>query len=152
MLASVPTPAVTAGTDDASVSVFKIDPGNQCAVEKLFGTGKLFSRLRALVISQAPTVSVIFSADQAYAVQSKFKEKASVHVKLFDLFSVGSFDEGYSIDSLYKDKKSGAGTVVLAPPAVVGTVAPEQQLSTVLVASQTTRRPIAEHQSSNLDT
>ncbi|HEY9039001.1 MAG TPA: hypothetical protein VIN05_08690 [Roseovarius sp.] len=124
--------SIISGSGDADVSGFKIDPSNQYAVDKMFGKGKAFSRLRTLVVSQAPTITMVFSADQANSVQSSFKQSASVDVKLFGLFSVGSFNESYGITKVHKDSASGTVTVVLAPPAITGTVPPEKQVCNVL--------------------
>ncbi|WP_227284996.1 MULTISPECIES: hypothetical protein [Paracoccaceae] len=124
--------SIIAGSGNADVSGFKIDPSNQYAVDKMFGKGKAFSRLKTLVVSQAPTITMVFSADQANSVTSSFKENASVDVKLFGLFSVGSFDESYSIDKVHTDTASGTVTVTFAPPEIKGTVPPEQQVCTVL--------------------
>jgi hypothetical protein len=124
--------SIIAGSGNPNVSGFKIDPSNQYAPANMFGAGKPFSRLRTVVISQAPTVTMVFSADQATSVMSSFKEQSSVDVKLFGIFSVGSFDQSYSVSSVHQDSASGTVTVVLAPPAVVGTIPPEQQVATVL--------------------
>jgi hypothetical protein len=124
--------SIIAGSGNPNVSGFKIDPSNQYAPANMFGTGKPFSRLRTIVISQAPTVTMVFSADQANSVMSSFKQQSSVNVKLFGIFSVGSMDQSYSVSNVHQDSASGTVTVVLAPPAVVGTIPPEQQVATVL--------------------
>jgi len=124
--------SIISGSGDKSVSGFKIDPSNQYAVAKMFGPGKAFSRLKTLVVSQAPTITMVFSADQATSVESSFKQSTSVDIKLFGLFSVGSFDESYSITKVHKDSASGSVTVVLAPPAITGTVPPDKQVCNVL--------------------
>lgn len=124
--------SIVSGSGDDSVSGFKIDPSSQYAVDKMFGKGKPFSRFRTLVVSQAPTITMVFSADMANSVESSFKEQASVDVKLFGLFSVGSFNESYGITKVNKDSASGKVTVVLAPPKITGTVPLNQQVCNVL--------------------
>lgn len=124
--------SIIAGSGNANVSGFKIDPSNQYAPANMFGTGMPFSRLRTLVVCQAPTITMVFSADQATSVMSSFKEQSSVNVKLFGLFSIGSMDQSYSVSKVHQDSASGTVTVIFAPPAIIGTVPPEQQVCTVL--------------------
>lgn len=124
--------SIAAGSGDASVSGFKIDPSNQYAPDKMFGKGKPFSRFKTLVVSQAPTISMTFSADQASAVKSQFKENSSVDVKLFGLFKVGSMDQSYSITKVDESSASGTVTVTFAPPAITGNVDPVNQVCFVL--------------------
>lgn len=124
--------SIVDGSGNPDVSGFKIDPSNQYAVSKMFGPGKAFSRLRTCVISQAPTITMTFSADQATSVMSSFKEQSSTSVKLFGLFSVGSFDQSYSITKVHQESASGTVTVTMAPPAIKGTIAPEKQVCNVL--------------------
>ena len=124
--------SIISGSGDDNVSGFKIAPTDQYAVDKMFGQGKPFSRLKTLVVSQAPTITMTFSADMANSVESSFKEKASVDVKLFGLFSVGSFDQSYGIQKVDKDKTSGKVTVVFAPPKIRGNVPLDQQVCSVL--------------------
>ncbi len=124
--------SIVTGSGDDSVSGFKIAPTDQYAPARMFGQGKPFSRLKTLVISQAPTITMVFSADMANSVTSSFKENASVDVKLFGIFSVGSFNESYGITKVDRDSASGKVTVVFAPPKVIGTVPPTQQVANVL--------------------
>lgn len=124
--------SIIEGSGNNKVSGFKIDPSNQYAPSRVFGEGRAFSRMKTLVVSQAPTITMVFSADQANSVTSSFKENASVNVKLFGLFSVGSVDESYSVTNVHKDSASGKITVKMAPPAIEGTVPVEKQVCTVL--------------------
>lgn len=124
--------SIISGSGNQNVSGFKIDPSNQYAPAKMFGQGKPFSRFKTLVVSQAPTISMTFSADQAEAVESSFKEQASVSVKLFGLFNVGSLNESYSITKVHKESASGKVTVTMGPPAIVGTVPLEKQVCFIM--------------------
>lgn len=124
--------SIVTGSGDSSVSGFKIPTSSQFNIPNTFGEGKTFSRFRTLVISQAPTITMTFSADQAKSVESEFKQNASVKVKLFGIFDVGSFDESYSIKNVHKDSASGSVTVTLAPPEIVGSVPLEKQVCNIL--------------------
>lgn len=120
------------GSGDKNISGFKIDPSNQYAPDRMFGPGRPFSRFKTLVVSQMPTITMTFSADQAESVMSHFQESASVKAKLFGIFTIGSFDESYSITKVHQDSASGSVTVVLAPPAITGTVPIEKQVCNIL--------------------
>ncbi|WP_371225814.1 hypothetical protein [Roseovarius sp. 2305UL8-3] len=124
--------SIVSGSGDANVSGFKISPTSQYAPSKMFGKGKPFSRMRTMVISQAPTITMVFSADMANSVTSSFKESASVDVKLFGIFKVGSFSESYGITKVDTDKTSGKVTVVFAPPKITGSVPAVKQVANVL--------------------
>ncbi|MEE3361533.1 MAG: hypothetical protein VX248_16405 [Pseudomonadota bacterium] len=120
------------GSGNPDVSGFKIDSSNQYAPDKMFGQGKPFSRFKTLVVSQAPTISMTFSADQASEVTSQFKENSSVDVKLFGLFKVGSMNQSYSITKVDKSSASGTVTVTMSPPEIQGNIPPEKQVCFVL--------------------
>ncbi len=124
--------SIIQGSGNPDVSGFKIDPSNQYAPARMFGQGKAFSRLKSIVVSKAPTITMVFSADQANAVTSQFSENSSVNVKLFGIFNVGSVDQSYSVSDVKTDSASGKVTVVMAPPAIQGTVPIEKQVATVI--------------------
>lgn len=124
--------SIVKGSGDDTVSGFKVDPNGQFAVKNMFGTGKPFSRLRTLVVSQQPTITMVFSADQANKVTSAFSQSSHVDVKLFGLFKIGSFDESYSVSNVHQDSASGTVTVTMSPPTIKGTVPPNKQVCNVL--------------------
>ncbi len=124
--------SIVAGSGDDSVSGFKIPTSSQYNIATTFGPDKTFSRFRTLVVSKAPTITMVFSADQANAVMSSFKEKTETKIKLFGLFTVGSFDQSYSITKVDQDSASGTVTVKMGPPDITGTVPVEKQVCNIL--------------------
>lgn len=124
--------SIIKGSGNPDISGFKIPTSSQYNIADTFGAGKLFSRMRTFVVSQAPTIKMVFSADQAEAVTSQFKEDSSVTAKLFGVFTVGAFNESYSITKVHKDSASGSVTVTMAPPKITGTVPIQQQVCNIL--------------------
>jgi hypothetical protein len=115
-----------------AVSGFKIPTGSQYNISDTFGQGKLFSRLRTFVVSQYPTIKMVFSAADANAISTDFQEKSSTDVSFLGLFSMGSVSQSYQVQSCEEDQTAGTVTVVLAPPAPTGTVPLNQQVCQVL--------------------
>lgn len=81
-----------------------------------FGDGSKFSRVKTFVISQQPTITMTFAAADSNLVTSDFKESASLKVKLFGLFDVGSVSQSYEVKKVDASSEAGKVTVTLGPP------------------------------------
>ena len=124
--------SIIAGSNAPNISGFKIDSNSQWNVHDTFGEGKKFSRLKTFVISQYPTITMVFEAGNSSAITSDFKENASLNVKLFGLFSIGSVDQSYQVKKVDTTSAAGKIIVTLAPPDIKGTVPLNAQVCYVL--------------------
>ncbi len=124
--------SIVAGSGDDSVSGFKIPPSSQYNVDKTFGEGKTFGRLKTFVISQQPTITLVFSAAEASQLLTDFKQNASASVKLFGLFKIGEVNESYEVQTVDQNSAAGTVTIVLAPPKPTGTVPLDAQVAYVV--------------------
>lgn len=106
--------------------------GSEFDVSKEFGTGNAFSRMKTFVISQQPTVSMIFSGSDVSSIVSDLKVNASVSVSLFGIFSLGSASSSYSVKNVDTNTQAGTVTVTFGPPQVSGTIPLQQQVAYVL--------------------
>lgn len=106
--------------------------GTEYNVDELFGKGKAFSRLKTFVISQQPTITMVFTASEASLITSDLKVGASIKLDLFGLFTLGSASGSYSVQKVDADSKAGSVTVTFGPPEVSGTIPIEQQVAYVL--------------------
>jgi hypothetical protein len=105
---------------------------SQFSVAETFGPGKTFARAKTLVLSQMPTVVMVFHNATLATVQSYFKESASVSMKLFGFIPLGSASQSYSVSSMTQDQKTGDVSVTLSPPSISGTIPWDQQTCNVL--------------------
>jgi hypothetical protein len=124
--------SIIQGSNDPNISGFKIPGDSQWNVHDTFGEGKKLSRLKTFVISQAPTITMTFDAGNSEAITSDFKETASLSVKLFGLFQIGSVDQSYRVQKVDRTSASGKIIVTLAPPDIKGTVPLAQQVCYVV--------------------
>jgi hypothetical protein len=124
--------SIIKGSNDPSISGFKLPAGSQYDVNSTFGPGKTFSRLKTFVISQSPTITMTFAAGNSSAISTDFKQNSSVNVKLFGLFSIGSVSQSYNVKTVDTTSVAGKITVTLAPPDIAGTVPLNQQVCYVL--------------------
>ncbi len=106
--------------------------GSEFNVNDLFGPGKAFSRLKTFVISQQPTITMTFSAADNSLITSDLKVGASVKLKLFGLFTIGSASATYSVQKVDAVSESGSVVVTFGPPQVSGTIPIEQQVAYVM--------------------
>ena len=114
--------SIVTGSSNPNISGFKIDPQSMWNIPDTFGPGKTFSRLKTFVISQYPTITMTFTAGNSSAIESDFQQNASLSVKLFGLFNIGSASESYKVQQVNTNSAEGTVTVTLAPPNVPGTV------------------------------
>jgi hypothetical protein len=75
---------------------------------------------------------MVFEAGNSSAITSDFKENASLNVKLFGLFSIGSVDQSYQVKKVDTTSAAGKIIVTLAPPDIKGTVPLNAQVCYVL--------------------
>jgi len=94
---------------------------SEFTVDKYFGYGKKFARIKTLVISQLPTIVLTFKSADTNMITQDFKEKLSVKVKLFGLFSIGEANESYEVHKVDYSSQTGVVTITLAPPVPQGT-------------------------------
>jgi hypothetical protein len=106
--------------------------GSEYNIDDTFGTGKTFSRLKTFVISQQPTISMTFKGSDTSNIVQDFKQNASLSVKLFGLFTIGSVSESYKVRTVQTDSQTGEVTLTWGPPAVSGTIPLNQQVAYVL--------------------
>ena len=95
--------------------------GSQYPVDVYFGPGKKFSRIKTWVLSQQPSIEMTFCNADTSSVVSDFKEDASLSVKLFGIFGVGSVKQSYAVQSVDDKSSAGCVTLKLGPPKVIGT-------------------------------
>lgn len=95
--------------------------GGQFPVDRYFGTGKLLSRVKTLVLSREPTITLKFCQGETSNVTSDFHVGASVNLKILDLFQVGSASTDYKVTDVDDKSVAGCVTLTLGPPATVGT-------------------------------
>ena len=100
--------------------------GSEFNVATLFGANGQFSRAKTLVLSQEPTITFTFQNSTYSQVQSYFHEQASVEVSLFGLFSLGSAQESYTVQSVTQDSAGVSVTVTLTPPNPASVPAQQQ--------------------------
>ncbi|HEY4336072.1 MAG TPA: hypothetical protein VGM89_09245 [Puia sp.] len=106
--------------------------GSEFNIGDLFGTGKAFSRLKTFVISQQPTITMIFSAADNESIVKELQVNASASIDLFGLFSLGSVSGSYHVQNVTEDSKEGTVTVTLGPPQASGTIPLQQQVAYVM--------------------
>lgn len=102
--------------------------GSEFDIDEVFGTGKAFSRLKTFVISQQPTITMIFSACDNQSISSDLTVNAEVKVDLFGLFTLGSVSGSYKVQNVSENAKEGTVTVTLGPPQASGTIPLQQQV------------------------
>ncbi|MEO0433141.1 MAG: hypothetical protein AAF151_15755 [Cyanobacteria bacterium J06656_5] len=124
--------SIVKGSGDDQVSGFKIPTDSQFKIPDTFGPGKTFSRLKTFVISQAPTITMVFKAANATAIKQDFQENASASVSFLGLFSLGSVSESYKVSKVDENSAAGTVTVTLAPPDINGTVPMNAKVAYVL--------------------
>jgi hypothetical protein len=124
--------SIVTGSDNRQVSGFKIDPHNQYNVKDTFGEGKPFSHILTFVISNFPVIKMTFAAAQVSKIKTDFKQDASIKVKLLGLFTIGSIDQTYQVESVDESSVSGKIIVTLSPPVITGTVPLNQQVCNIL--------------------
>lgn len=95
--------------------------GSQYPVDEYFGPGKKFSRIKTWVLSQQPTISMLFCGAETSEVVSDFKENTSVSVTLFGIFNIGSVSQSYEVKKVDSKSIEGCVTVEMGPAVVVGT-------------------------------
>lgn len=106
--------------------------GSQFPVDKYFGVGKIFSRVKTWVISQEPTISMKFYGADINLIGSDFKEKASATIKLFGIFGIGSVTQNYEVKKVDSTSMAGCVIVEMGPSKTVGTT-PSQDAVAVVV-------------------
>lgn len=106
--------------------------GSEFDVDKLFGAGCAFSRLKTFIISQQPTMTLTFTNAEASQITSDFKSKASISVDLFGLFSIGGASASYAVQDVDAESHSGSVIVTFGPPKPSGTIPLQQQVAYVL--------------------
>ena len=106
--------------------------GSEYNIGNVFGPGKIFSRLKTFVISQQPTIKMIFTGSDINDITSDFTVNASAKIDLLGLFTLGSVSGSYNVQNV--DTKSLAGSVIVTfgPPAASGTIPLQQQVAYVL--------------------
>ena len=106
--------------------------GTEYKVSDIFGDGKIFSRLKTFVISQQPVIKMTVSGAKASQIKTDLKVGASIDLKLFDLFSIGSASANYSVTNIDDKSVSGSVTVTFGPPNISGTTPIQNQIAYVL--------------------
>jgi len=96
-----------------------------------FGSGGKLSRLKTFVISQLPTITLVFQAANSAAIAQDFQEQASVDVSLLGLFDIGSGSQSYQVQFVNISPSDGSVVVTLAPPKVI--LPPPAQQATAFV-------------------
>ena len=96
---------------------------NQYPNSEYFGPGKIFSRIKTWVIGQEPNVTMKFCSANTNRVESDFKEQASIGIKLFGIFGIGSAKQSYQVSKVHKDTSAGCVTVEMGPSKIIGTTA-----------------------------
>lgn len=94
--------------------------GSQYPVDEYFGPGKKFSRIKTWVLSQQPTISMLFCGVETSEVVSDFKENTSVSVRLFGIFNIGSVSQSYEVKKVDSKSIEGCVKVEMGPALVVG--------------------------------
>jgi len=79
-----------------------------------------------------PEIQITISGSKASQIKSDLKVGASVDVKLFGLFDVGSASAKYSISKVDDKSVSGSVVVTFGPPEVSGTTPIQNQIAYVL--------------------
>lgn len=95
--------------------------GHEFSVDEYFGEGKKFSRIKTLVISQQPIITIKFKNSEITNVMTDFKEKAKIKLNVLGFDVGGSVSEKFEISTVDNDKKTGVVTITLGPPEPVGT-------------------------------
>lgn len=115
---------------DPTVTGFKLPAGSPYL--GYFGLGQAFSRMQSIVISNYPTVTLTFSNANSSAVTTDFQVGASLSLKLFDVFPLGSASGAYAVKTVNTNAAGTQVTVVMAGPATAGAVPLPQQVCNVL--------------------
>ena len=95
--------------------------GSTYEVDKYFGEGKIFSRVKTWVISQQPKISMKFCNAKTDVIISHFKENMSASVKLFGIFGIGGASQSYEVSKVDTSSSSGCVTVEMGPSKIIGT-------------------------------
>jgi len=95
--------------------------GSTYPVDKYFGKGGEFARVKTWVISQQPKISMKFCSANTSKITSHFQESSSVSVKLFGIFNIGSASQSYEVTKVDTHSESGCVTVEMGPSKVIGT-------------------------------
>lgn len=106
--------------------------GSEFNVNELFGTGNTFSRLKTFVISQQPTIKMVFTGADTSSIVSDLQVNASVKLDLFGLFTLGSVSGSYNVQNVDTHSVAGAVVVTFGPPQVSGTIPLQQQVCYVM--------------------
>jgi hypothetical protein len=107
---------------------------------KLFGStfdpktlfNKKLARLKTLVISQEPTIKMVFNKVDISKVSSVFTQHSSMKFNLFGLFDFGGKDTGYTVTNISNNVSEQSVTITLGPSQPSGTIPPENQVAYVL--------------------
>jgi hypothetical protein len=95
--------------------------GSTYPVDKYFGEGKIFSRVKTWVISQQPKITMKFHNANTEVIKSHFKVNASASVNLFGIFEVGSVSQSYEVAKVDSSTSSEDVTVEMGPSKIIGT-------------------------------
>ncbi|MDR1931978.1 MAG: hypothetical protein LBQ57_04040 [Spirochaetales bacterium] len=120
--------AQKSGNDATGYQLF----GAEFDPQQLFGAGKQFAKLKTFVISRQPEIQMTLKEVDAATVESHFKTKNSVSVKLFDWITLGHHDNTYSVTNIQSDESEKTVTINLAPPAVSSSAPLGEQVAFVV--------------------
>ena len=104
--------------------------GSEFSIDKLFGPGKTFAKVRTFVISQEPTIQLTFFESDMPIVRNSFKLNETLRLDLADSFKFGATSSTYEVQQVKNvDDKI---VVTLAPPINRGTVSPNLQTAYII--------------------
>jgi hypothetical protein len=106
--------------------------GSEFNVGELFGTGNAFSRLKTFVLSQQPTIKMIFYGADTDSIVSDLKVNVSAKLDLFGLFTLGSVSGSYNVQNVDTHSVAGAVVVTFGPQQISGTIPLQQQVCYVM--------------------
>jgi hypothetical protein len=109
---------IARGSDDPSVSGLKVEAASHCAPARTIGRGRPLSRLRSLVLSRAPTVTLTFSSPPWGELLNRLAPGTPARLTLLDILDIGAQGGGYGVARVDRGGSGGppgAATVTFAP-------------------------------------
>lgn len=106
-----------------------------------FGPNGALVRTRTLVLSNRPTVTLVFHQANDSTVKSMFDEQLKIGVSLGGLLEVGSVNQKYSRSTLGRDEQSGDITVTLGPDTFTEAGVPEREQTCHVLGAVLSRPP-----------
>jgi hypothetical protein len=83
--------------------------------DNFFGPGGSFRRVKSVLVSQVPTMSITFTQADVKALAKDFSEKANVKVNLFGFIPLGSVSQSYEVSDVHEESQAGTVTITFGP-------------------------------------